>query len=175
MKKMFFLMLLVAGAASMKGQEIPNSLKMVVTGNMVNTGAMTATIPIDLRTNATGVGQIDNIADGDIKTPALNVGAETLLNNEGDICVGCGASVYTPIIVRDAAKDYPGGVKGDVAKDWISPVVVGRKNRHKTGFYLKKAYGAGKFKRFKSPPDCTTAMAMISSCSSISILRLAVL
>jgi hypothetical protein len=92
---------------------------MVVTGNMVNTGALNAAIPIDLRTNAAGVGQIDNKADGDIKTPALNVSAGTLLNNEADLCVGCEPAKPKPCdgaIIYTAAWDYK-DQPGDGAKD----------------------------------------------------------
>jgi hypothetical protein len=122
MKKMFFLMLLVASAGSMKGQEIPNGPKMVVTGNMVNTGALNAAIPVDLRTNAAGVGRIDNKANGDIKTPALNVNTKTLLNNEGNLCVGCepakpASKPCDGAIIYDAAWDYvSGSLPGDGAK-----------------------------------------------------------
>jgi hypothetical protein len=135
MKKMFFLMLLLAGTASMKGQEIPDGPKMVVTGNMVNTGVLTAAIPIDLRTNADGVGRIDNKADGDIKTPALNVSAGTLLNNEADLCVGCGPAkpkLCDGAIIYAAAWDYKdqpgdgakaGGAANDADASW-SPYIT---------------------------------------------------
>ncbi|GHT87716.1 hypothetical protein FACS189474_1240 [Bacteroidia bacterium] len=125
-KNLILMMLLLTGAVSMIGQEIADPI-MVVTGNVVNTGKLISKGPIDLRTNpGGGISQIDNT--GEIKTPALNVDENTLLNNlaGGDICVGC--VVYTASIIPNGAKDYnitpntdnSAGTDGSMAKDWTS-------------------------------------------------------
>jgi hypothetical protein len=95
-KNLILMMLLLAGAASVTGQEA----KMVVTGNLVNKGTIVSEVAIDLRQNADGTGVITN--SGEIKTPALTVDTGTTLNNEesGDICVGC--VTVTPPVVPDA-------------------------------------------------------------------------
>jgi hypothetical protein len=95
-KNLILMMLLLAGAGSMNGQEA----KMVVTGNLVNKGIIISEVAIDLRQNADGTGVITNT--GEIKTPALTVDTGTTLNNEesGDICVGC--AVVTPPVIPGA-------------------------------------------------------------------------
>ncbi|GHS96160.1 hypothetical protein FACS189421_00730 [Bacteroidia bacterium] len=67
--------------------EKPTGATMVVTGKLVNTGAIVSKLPIDLRTKSGEVSTIDNQKGGDIKTPFLNVDANTLLNNDGNIYV----------------------------------------------------------------------------------------
>ncbi|GHT46949.1 hypothetical protein FACS189440_06100 [Bacteroidia bacterium] len=122
-KRMFFLMLtlMLLGAVSVNGQEISDDPIMVVTGSVVNTGTLISKGPIDLRTNPAKDSQINNTATGDIQTPALTVGEFTLLNNEGNLCVGC---EWWPaaLLLKDAARDYEDGVAGDIAKDWTDIV-----------------------------------------------------
>ncbi|GHT50678.1 hypothetical protein FACS189440_18510 [Bacteroidia bacterium] len=107
MKKNLVLMLLfLAGAVSMNGQISDESI-MVVTGSMVNTGTLISKGPIDLRTNPAKDSQINNTATGDIQTPALTVDEFTLLNNEGDICVGC-VTVTPPVPGQTIEVTAPG-------------------------------------------------------------------
>ncbi|GHT00400.1 hypothetical protein FACS189421_12440 [Bacteroidia bacterium] len=125
-KNLILMLLLLAGAGSMKGQqEIPDGPRMVVTGNVVNTGIITAVIPIDLRTN----GQIDNEEDGEITTPFLNVDAGSLVNNKGYICVGCGPDT-PPVEEGYRTYCYPGDVGC-----WMI-------DNSKEGTYYAKSYGA---------------------------------
>lgn len=111
------MMLLLAGTASVTGQEA----RMVVTGNMVNTGTIVSEVAIDLRQNSDGTGVITNT--GVIKTPALTVDTGTTLNNEasGDICVGCeaGAPAWpAALLLTDAAKNYSGDADENPAEGW---------------------------------------------------------
>jgi hypothetical protein len=113
-KKMIFLMLtlLLWGTASMNGQEISDDPIMVVTGSVVNTGTLISKGPIDLRTNPAKDSQINNTATGDIQTPALTVGEFTLLNNEGNLCVGCVAA--TPPAPGSNIGDYDTQLIGSI-------------------------------------------------------------
>jgi hypothetical protein len=94
-KNLILMMLLLVGAVSMNGQEptIPEGPKMVVAGNVINTGTIISKIAIDLQ-----AGQIDNKPTGKIKTPYLNVESGALLTNEagGDICVGVDCGTVPP-------------------------------------------------------------------------------
>lgn len=124
-KNVILVMLLLAGAGSMTGQEISEAPIMVVTGNVVNTGVLISKGPIDLRANTEKNSKIDNT--GDIQTPALTVGSDTELNNEGNICVGCVPEAWPAnLLLTDAAKDYniapytdnDAGFDGSMAKTW---------------------------------------------------------
>jgi hypothetical protein len=109
-KNLILMMLLLAGAVSVNGQIVDGPI-MVVTGSVVNTGTLVSKGPIDLRTNPTKDSQINNTATGDIKTPALTVGEFTLVNNEGNLCVGCeeGTPCLTPAQPGITGKDGSSG------------------------------------------------------------------
>jgi uncharacterized protein (TIGR02145 family) len=90
-KNLILMMLLLTGAVSVTAQvEIPEGPKMVIKGNMVNTGAIKSQIPIELRGENANV---DNLSGGDIYTRGLLVGDGTLLTNYGTITVGEGPLV----------------------------------------------------------------------------------
>lgn len=116
------MMLLLAGAVSASAQtpEKPTGATMVVTGKMVNKGAIVSKLPIDLRTNPEEISTIDNQEDGYIQTPFLYVDANTLFNNDGETCIGCGLPTPKPCdgaIIYDAAWNYvSGSLPGDGAK-----------------------------------------------------------
>ncbi|GHT46631.1 hypothetical protein FACS189440_05070 [Bacteroidia bacterium] len=121
-KNLILMMLLLAGAVSASAQtpEKPTGATMVVTGKMVNKGAIVSKLPIDLRTKPEEISTIDNQEDGYIQTPFLYVDANTLFNNDGEACIGCGLPTPKPCdgaIIYDAAWNYvSGSLPGDGAK-----------------------------------------------------------
>jgi hypothetical protein len=92
-KNLILMMLLLAGAVSATGQEA----KMVVKGNMVNAGNVTATIPIELRATAGVTNTITNTEDATLLTTvSMEVGSNTKVDNAGFLCVGCAVGTLPP-------------------------------------------------------------------------------
>jgi hypothetical protein len=107
----------IAVAVSMQGQDIPAGPKVVVKADVVNKGNLYSSIPVALRETNGATNTIQNNAGAEMRASAMKVGANTKVDNKGNLCIGCEAGYAFPCNVPLIPEDGIDGIYNNTGSE----------------------------------------------------------